>query len=274
MSTRILQLYPKGGSEKPLQGLYLAHQLHKRASEHEVFIYSNYIASLDGRIAIRDADSGEYAVPGAIANVRDWRLYQELAAQSDIMLTSARYFRQLDKGCAQDLLPVGQGKAYDDLRVWRERQGLAPQPDIMIISSSLDIPLRSLASLSNRKIWLVTTEQASPTKKKALQAMGVGILIAGETRVEGQKLQQHLIKQHYRSAYMIAGPQVHQTLLQSGVLNRMFLTTHLSLLGQDSFHTILQGDMPPISCELTSLYLDTEGQQMFGQYRIAHTSNE
>jgi len=262
------QLYPFSGNSKPLKGLYLSYQLHRRALAHDVFIYSNYIASLDGRIAVREQASGDYAVPAAIANLRDWRLYQELAAQADIMITSARYFRQLAKGCAQDLLPVGQGEAYDDLRCWREKEGLAPQADVMIVSSSLDIPLSSLSNLSDRKLWVVTTEQANPKQKEALQAMGVGILIAGEQRVEGQKLREHLIELAYRSAYMIAGPQVHQTLLQANALNAMFLTTHLSLLGQDDFHTILQGNMSPVSCALTSLYLDTEGQQMFGQYSI------
>ncbi|MDQ6994188.1 MAG: pyrimidine reductase, partial [Mariprofundaceae bacterium] len=66
---------------------------------------------------------------------------------------------------------------------------------------------------------------------------------------------------------------IHHILLQAGVLNRLFLTTHLSLLGHDVFHTLLQGEMKPMTCELLSLYLDSQGQQMFGQYRIAHTQN-
>jgi len=248
--------------------LYLDCDLHQQAAEGDVFIYSNYIASLDGRIALRQNDTDGFSVPTCLANPRDWRLYQELAAQADVMLTSARYFRQLAKGCAQDLLPVGQGESYQDLRQWREHEGLAAQPDVMIVSASLDIPLDSLAGLPDRKLWVVTTTRASAAKKAALQRMGVGILIAGESRVEGAKLKEHLIEQGYRSAYMIAGPQVHQTLLQAGVLNRLFLTTHLSLLGQNEFHTILQGDMSPVLCALHSLYLDMEGSQWFGQYDI------
>ncbi|MBL1353727.1 MAG: dihydrofolate reductase family protein [Zetaproteobacteria bacterium] len=269
----LLCLYPKEEASKPIEGLYLSYQLHRQALEHDVCIYSNYITSLDGRIAVYEGNTNEFSVPACIANTRDWRLYQELAAQADIMLTSARYFRQLAKGCAQDLLPVGMGEDYEDLRHWREKEGLAPQPDVMIVSASLDIPLDILASLSDRKVWVVTTSRANTTQKKALQAIGVGILIAGENSVEGVKLKQHLIEKGYRSAYMIAGPQVHQTLLMAGVLNRMFLTTHLSLLGHDAFHTILQGNMSPVSCELSSLYLDVKGQQMFGQYRISHTQN-
>ncbi|MDQ6995464.1 MAG: dihydrofolate reductase family protein [Mariprofundaceae bacterium] len=248
-------------------------ELHKQAAVDDVLIYSNYIASLDGRIALWDSSTDEFSVPKSIANVRDWRLYQELAAQSDIMLTSARYFRQLAKGCAQDLLPVGKGKEHDDLHAWRKQQALSPQPDVMIVSSSLDIPLQSLAYVSDRKVWVITTSQASADRKRSLQALGVTILIGGETSVQGDVLKKHLIDLGYRSAYMIAGPQIHHILLQAGVLNRLFLTTHLSLLGHDVFHTLLQGEMKPMACELLSLYLDSQGQQMFGQYRIAQMQN-
>jgi len=266
-------LIPQKGGNQALKGLYLACELHKQAVDGDAFIYSNYIASLDGRIALREPHSHEFSVPKSIANPRDWRLYQELAAQADIMLTSARYFRQLAKGCAQDLLPVGKGEDYNDLRHWRKQHGLRSQPDVMIVSASLDIPLDSLTSISDRKIWVITTSSASEERKSALKAVGASILIGGETTVQGDLLKEHLIALGYRSAYMIAGPQIHHMLLKAGVLNRMFLTTHLSLLGHDAFHTILQGNMSPVSCELSSLYLDVKGQQMFGQYRISHTQN-
>ena len=103
----VLRLYPAPQQKIPLKGLYLSLSLHRQAESGEVFIYANFIASLDGRISLLDAH-GEQGVPASLANKRDWRLYQELAAQSDIMLTSARYFRQLARGNAQDLLPVGR----------------------------------------------------------------------------------------------------------------------------------------------------------------------
>ncbi|MDQ6973606.1 MAG: dihydrofolate reductase family protein, partial [Mariprofundaceae bacterium] len=178
-------LFPQSGLSKPLRGLYLACKLHQEAVDGDVLMYSNYIASLDGRIALHDSHSHEFAVPKSIANDRDWRLYQELAAQSDIMLTSARYFRQLAKGCAQDLLPVGKGKPHDDLHAWRKNQKLSPQPDVMIVSSSLDIPLESLAYVADRKIWVITTSHANKERKRALEAVGAHILIGGKTAVQG-----------------------------------------------------------------------------------------
>jgi len=265
----VLQLFPPGGQMMPLQGLYQAMNLHRQAAAGDVLIYANYIASVDGRIALPKAGSDEFEVPAAIANKRDWRLYQELAAQSDVMLTSARYFRQLAKGCAQDLLPVGAGDAYADLLGWRVQQGLKPQPDVMVLSSSLDLPLASLHSLSDRKVMVVTGTASDAAKRAALEAEGFPVLIAGDVQVEGEMLRRLLIKHGYRSAYMIAGPAVHGTLLSAGVLDELFLTTHLSLLGGDSFYTIAGRELEkPVGLLIRSLYLDQQdaGSQLFARF--------
>jgi len=262
----VQSLYPQAVTDLPLKGLYLDLKLHQQADMGDMFIYSNYIASLDGRIALRDQATGEFSVPAAIANQRDWRLYQELAAQSDVMITSARYFRQLEKGCAQDLLPVGREPYFSDLALWRAEQGLKAQPDVVIVSASLDIPLTAVASLQDRQVWVISTEQADAKKVQGLENIGVKVLTAGKGKVQGTLLKQALINQGYRSAYMIAGPAVHHTLLADGVLNRLFLSTHLSLLGGNDFHSILNGDMSAVQASLASLYLDVKGGQMFGQY--------
>ncbi|MDQ6954154.1 MAG: dihydrofolate reductase family protein [Mariprofundaceae bacterium] len=261
-------LLPATGNFKPLRNLYLHYNLHQQAAAGDVLIYANYIASLDGRISLRDDKTEEFAVPETIGNKRDWRLYQELAAQADVMITSARYFRQLDKGCAQDLLPVGQAPEYADLARWRAEQGLKAQPDVVIVSASLDIPLAAVQSLQQRRVWVLTIKEADRSRCKKLEGIGVTLVQAGDKQVSGQGIKAFLIAQAYRSAYMIAGPAVHRTLLGAGVLNRLFLTTHFSLLGQNTFHTILQGDMQPVKTALCSLYLDVNREQMFAQYEI------
>ncbi|MBL4775854.1 MAG: dihydrofolate reductase family protein [Mariprofundus sp.] len=269
--TDILSLFPHSQQRHALNGLYLALNLHRQAAKSELLIYANYIASIDGRIALRDVSSGEFMLPSSLANRRDWRLYQELAAQADVMLTSARYFRQLAKGKAQDLLPVGTGEAYADLAEWRQKQGMKPQPDVVIISNSLDIPAQALAHITDRKILIFTSQQADEKQVAHFESLDVTVIMAGQQRVEGKLLQAQLIEQGYRSAYMIAGPEVHRTLIQAGVLNRLFLTTRLNLLAGDAFHTILNGqlDHPP-ELELLSLYWDqhTSSPQLFAQYAL------
>jgi len=271
----ILQLYPASQQQRDLNGLYLALNLHRRAEQGDVLIYSNYIASVDGRISLRGADpdagSESFVVPQSITNKRDWRLYQELAAQADVMLTSARYFRQLDRGNAQDLLPVGSAPEYADLNAWRQRQGMKPQPDVVVLSNSLDIPIEALEKIQDRRVTICSSQRANDKQVSRLASLGFVVWIAGRERVEGKALKQQLIACGYRSAYMIAGPAVHRTLIAADVLNQLFLTTHLSVLGHDAFHTILSGQLDqPAKLQLQRLYLDrgATSPQLFAQYAL------
>lgn len=260
-------LYPNHIESLPLEGLYLGLNLHRAAAEGEVLIYSNYVASVDGRISHYNPDSGDYEVPKYLANGRDWRLYQELAAQSDILITSARYFRQLLKGTAQDLLPVGS--RFEDLKAWRAEQGLAPQPAVAIFSRSLDVPARAIQRLKERDIYLLTSDAAPADKKEALEAQGVKVVAAGTSGVEGARLRAELIRFGFRSAYMIAGSEVHRTLIADGVLDQMFLTTCFTLMGDENTHGLCEGTLAgPQDMELKQLYLDEQGNQLFARYAV------
>lgn len=262
----VLQLFPKP-AESSLKSIYLNLNLHRKAGEGELLIYSNYIASIDGRISHYNSDSGDYEVPESLANERDWRLYQELAAQSDVLITSARYFRQLSSDTAQDMLPVGS--QYHDLLKWRVGQGLAKQPAVAILSRTLDIPSKAIDRLQDRDIYLFTSAAAPADKRAALEALGVKVIIAGESGVEGARLKTELIQCGFRSAYMIAGPEVHRTLIAEGVLDEMFLTTRFVLLGGENSHGLCEGEMPVSpGMRLQSLYLDQQGNQSFSHYLL------
>ena len=114
------------------------------------------------------AHSTTHTVPAATVNPRDWRLYQELAGQADLLVTSGRYFRQCLLGEAQDQLPVGKQAEFSDIRDWRLAQGLREQPDIAILSGSLDIPLAALEPYRHRRILVITGEASDQTRVDAL----------------------------------------------------------------------------------------------------------
>ncbi|MDQ7003415.1 MAG: dihydrofolate reductase family protein [Ghiorsea sp.] len=258
------QLYPACDVSRQLEGTYLALNLHQQAKQGEIFIYANYIVSLDGRIALFDAAMGEYAVPPSIANRRDWRLYQELAGQADVMLTSARYFRQLAEDKAQDLLPVGGGDKYADIKAWRKMQGLKSQPDVMVLSNSLDIPLAALEKVKDRQVIVLTSSQ-DVSKIENLE--NTGVVVKQTDEVTGQFVRQCLIDLTYRSAYMIAGPQVHATLIQDKAVNELFLTTHFTLLGGTKVSGLVDVDLDNAqSLKLKASYLDTQENQLFQRF--------
>jgi len=260
----IQQLFPINRGVQPLEGSYLDLNLHQNALDDDVFIYANYISSLDGRIALYDATIGEYTVPESIANKRDWRLYQELAGQADVMITSARYFRQLADNKAQDLLPVGSGDTYADIKAWREEKGLKAQPDVVVLSHSLDIPIAALAKVKDRKVIVLTSSQ-DVEKINVLENSGVIVIQADE--VDGAFIRNTLIGQNYKSAYMIAGPKVFHTLVRNGAVNELFLTSHFSLLGGKQMSTVLDEELPQaLRLKLLSAYLDEGGTQMFQRF--------
>ncbi|MES0371469.1 MAG: dihydrofolate reductase family protein [Mariprofundaceae bacterium] len=260
-------LYPDHIESLPLEGLYLGLNLHRQADENDLLIYSNYIASVDGRISSYNSATDNYEVPESLGNKRDWRLYQELAAQSDVLITSGRYFRQLSAGNAQDMLPVGS--SYPDLMRWRIEQGLTKQPAVAILSQSLDIPLEAIDQLQDRDIYLFTSAAAPADKRELLEAHGLKVVIAGEREVEGERLKEALINYGFRSAYMIAGPQVHRTLIAAGVLDEMFLTTRFMLLGSEGTHGLCEGGLSDSKEMLLQvLYMDGEGNQSFSHYQL------
>ena len=267
MHPPVTRLFPAPQTESPLEGLYLDHGLHVK-SKGKPFVYSNFVTSLDGRIAIAAEGHTTHTVPDAITNLRDWRLYQELAGQADLLITSGRYFRQSVIGEAQAQLPVGEQQAYADIRAWRAGAGLTPQPDIAIMSSSLDIPGAALEPYTGRRIIVVTGTDADRQKAKALQEKGVELIYAGDGRqVEGKQMIAALAAHGYRSIYAIAGSSVFHTLLRASVLDRLYLTITYQLLGGTTFDTLTQGTLlePARGMQLVSLYHDPHAPEGAGQ---------
>ena len=57
------------------------------------FVYANFVSSLDGRIAVVEAQTGESYVLEDLAGGRDWRLFQELRAPMIRALGARGYAR-------------------------------------------------------------------------------------------------------------------------------------------------------------------------------------
>ena len=266
MEEDILELYPDSGKSHALRGLYLE-QI--PAETDQPFIYTNYIASIDGRIALPATDRNSNQVPPAIANARDWRLFQELAAQADLLISSARYFRQAVEQEAQAELPVGLSQDFDDLREWRIEQGLSPQPDIAVFSASLNIPVEALQVYAERKVYIITGGDADPDRIDRLaREDNVQVIQCGDARhVDTTNLKSRLGALGYRRIYAIAGPSVLHALVRGNALDRLYLTTAHCLLGGEEFDTIAWGPefSPACKMPLRAMYLDPHMPEGAGQ---------
>ncbi len=260
MDQDVLELYPDPGKKHALRGLYMGQVLECMGRGKTPFIYSNFISSLDGRIAVPGPERNSHQVPPAIANQRDWRLFQELAAQADLLITSARYFRQAAEQEAQAELPVGSAQEFADLREWRVSQGLSPQPDIAVFSASLNIPLQSIRLYHDRTLYLITGATADTEKLQQLidSSHARAITCGQQGHVDASMLRATLAELGYRRVYAIAGPAVLHTLIQGNALDRLYHTTAHCLLGGTRFDTFVWGSPldPPIRMPLRAMYLD------------------
>lgn len=255
----LLALYPEPG-EMPLEGLYLSHDLRRCRRPDKVYVYSNFISSLDGRIAVAKAQSGELAIPAETANPRDWRLLLELAVPADALIISGRYVAQLAEGKGQGAMPF-QDDAPPDLMAFRESLGLPAQHALVVITDTLDLPVEILLRDSPRPVIVATSDAAGAGPAGRFSGGGVETIRAGRNRVEGGALVSALAERELNLVYSIAGPAILHMLLAARVLRRLYLTTVLRVLGGEDYATIARGSRlaPPYDFRLAALYLDPGG---------------
>lgn len=242
-------------------GAYLDHDLrNQNINKDEPYVYANFVTSLDGRIAIPHPNGGNLTVPSTIANQRDWRLFQELAAQADLIISSGRYLRDRAHGQAQEILRVDDPK-FADLREWRLDQGLHPFPDIAIVSNSLNFPIPEELMAGGRKVIVCTTENANCTRIAEIEQNAAKVLIVGDTSVDGSRFVEAMSALGYQTIYSAAGPRIAHLLLKSNVLNRLYLTYASRILAGHPFSSIVEGALfeDAIDFELNSIYWDPKG---------------
>ncbi|OBS10113.1 hypothetical protein Thpro_021163 [Acidihalobacter prosperus] len=251
-----------------MAGLYLAHDL-QAAARHAPLVYANFVASLDGRIAI-----GEGGVPSGIANPRDWWLFQELAVQADAILVGGRHLRDRINGLAQDLFAAFHAPRYAELRDWRAERGLPAWPCIVVASRRLD--LIPPADIPTERLLILTGAAAarSPAAERLRQA-GAEVVEAGRDEVEAGTAVALLAARGLRAIYAVGGARVLHLLAARGVLSRLYLTQVHRLLGGGPPTTLIEGAAfrPPLDLRLHRLYYDPAapgmGGQLFGCYQAA-----
>lgn len=269
----VTRLLPSPPDETALHGLYLGHDLRRLAADAgRPLVVANFVASLDGRIATARGDGPGLTVPANIANARDWRLFQELAVQADVVISSGRYLRDYAAGRAQEILRVYDDPRFQDLRDWRTSRGLPPQPDLAVISASLDFPIPAALAGAGRRIVVFTAESADPARRRELERQTGRVIVAGQQEVGGARLLAAMTELGYGVVYSAAGPRVLHLLLADDLLDRLYLTVVGRLLGGAPFASIVEGDLfqSPVDMQLNSVYHDSHNP---GQIFLCYERN-
>ncbi len=269
MTEPILRLYPPPFAEVSLQGLYLGQRLHRLGTRKSPFVYANFVASLDGRIALEDPATGKTYLPKSLTSPHDFRLFLELEAQADCLITHGGYLRALADKDLGNVLQLGLDAESRDLAEWRKTEGLTPQPAVVIASASLDFPMPPSIRENGQACYIATGRNADPARLEYWRSEGYDVILAGRDRmVEGAPLVRKLGDLGYRSIYLLAGPSMLDTMVRDGQLGRLFQTITHQLLGGADFRTVLPGpELGPAGClKLRSLYYDPTSPAGAGQW--------
>jgi riboflavin biosynthesis pyrimidine reductase len=269
----IWQLHPTPAQEAPLTGLYLRHDLRQYgAARGRPFVYTNYVTSIDGRIAVPRPEGKGMMVPTDTANDRDWRLFQELAVQADVIISSGRYLRDYAEGKAQEILRVYDDPRFEDLGRWRAERGLSPYPDLALVSGSLDFSVPQFLTQSGRRVIILTHGAADRERARRLEDEAGQVIVAGELGVSGREVVAALGELGYRTVYMATGPRVHHLLLADDALDRLYVTVAHRLLGGQPFSSLVEGELlrPAVGLRLHALYYDPHALDGLGQQFVCY----
>lgn len=267
----ILRLYPQPAAERPLIGTYLAHDIRREARQKgRPFVYTNYVTSIDGRIAIAHPQKG-LVVPKSIANERDWRLFQELAFQADVLISSGRYLRELADRSTQDLFAADDPR-FADLRDWRAAHNLPPHPAIAIVSNSLDFTIHKQLKANNYRLFVFTSAASPPARRLELESQVDGLFVVGQKDVDGHQLVNQLSKLGQQVIYNTTGPKVFHMLLAARVVDRLYLTHANRILGGNLFSAVVEGPLlePAVDLHLNTIYFDPHAPDDLGQLCISY----
>ena len=269
MNKEVVCLYPEFGETEPLRGLYLRRNF--RADDHKdsPFVYANFLSSLDGRIAWRDTQQENYRLPDILKSDEDFRLFLELYAHADCIITHGGYMRALAAGHLGNVLQIPQLSWTQDIHAWRAARGLAPAPDVIIISASLDFPWHDSLDKFRQKVHIATGARTPGDKKRQWLERGLAVHELGVDRqVNAAPLMEFLDQHAYRSVYLVAGPQLLEELLKFSFIDRFFMTVSHQLLGGNDFKSLVPAHKLGArgKLQLRRLYMDHENSSMLGQW--------
>jgi riboflavin biosynthesis pyrimidine reductase len=200
----------------------------------------------------------------------------ELHAQADCLITHGGYLRALSEGRLGNILQIRD----KDLVEWRRNNNLRAQSAVIIASASLNFPMHNSLKEHAQTVYIATGRNADPDRIRYWQDLGYPILFTGEDRmVHGAPLIHELRRLGYKSIYLIAGPEMLDTVIREKQLSRLYLTITHQLLGGTDFRTLLTGSMLGEEGDLLlkSLYYDPYSPpgsgQFFMQFDLKQSNN-
>ncbi len=228
-SATVTQVLPEKKTLQ-LEGLYLGQRLLEMSIKiGRSLVIADFLTDRNGVIAQAD-EQHDFRVPPELRNSSDWRLFQELLVQADVIIIGKAYLKRVSAlgSRAENILSQFEaGGGFDSLGKWRLEAGYQnSSPDLAIVSRSLDLDFPEAALRGDRRRVVFTTlGMADSDKAKALRTSGTLVIGSGEAGVDGNQVIDTLSnRMGYRVIMMATGPSVLELLLQAKRLDLLYVT--------------------------------------------------
>lgn len=252
MNQIIKKIYPV--SKKPIcsaDSLYLKPVLSRIKSPKGPIYYANFLTSLDGRIATYSRKHASLLTPKSIKSDIDFSLFCQLHAQADCLVTNTKYIQGLEKGYYGNILSIKD----PNLNKWRQKNNIKEQK-IIILSNSLNFKKNKYLEIYKKRITILTTSK-NQKKINSFNENGYKIIKCSGKNISPNYLNKYIIKNKYKSIYFIAGPIIVEQMISNNLLNRLYCSTSISMIGTKNYDTIIRGNFlsKPTKLELKEMYI-------------------
>ena len=231
----------------------------------ESCVYANFVATLDGVVAIPSLPNSNEVIAGG--SDADRFLMGLLRALADTVLVGAGVLRASPRGTwrAEKIYPPAAAE-YGELRV---RLALPPAPEIAVLtgSGSIDAHHPVLAGPT-----VVLTNDAGAARLAGEVPDTVSLVSLGTgPRFGGTAIIDALRERGHRRILCEAGPHTFGTLLEAGQIDELFLTTSPFLAGAadegSRLRLVEAADLIPLA-ETRLLSVRRHGDHLFGRHAI------
>jgi riboflavin-specific deaminase-like protein len=221
-------------------------ELVARAHDHRPYVITNFALTLDGRATIHGRS-------GAIGSDADTEMLVGLRTKVDAVMIGAGTLRAERYG---RVVPDPSKRAR------RERDGLPHDPLAVVISGRLDIPWDAplFTDGGGRVLIFTASETEAPKTRTPVR------VVRHEGDVDLAAALTHLrTERGVRALLCEGGPRVHAQLIDSGLVDELFVT-HAPKLAGGQGPTLAEG-LPELERPLELAWLLEQDGELFARYR-------
>jgi riboflavin biosynthesis pyrimidine reductase len=235
----------------------------------EECVYANFVATIDGVVAIPSIPGSNAVIAGD--NDADRFLMGILRAIADVVLVGAGVLRASPTGTwrAEKIYPPA-AESYSQLRA---ALNLPEAPEIAILTGSGSIDPAHPA-LAGRAVVLTSDSGAERLAGQVPETATVLSLGVG-TRLDGASIVDALRGRAHHRILCEAGPHTFGSLLATGAVDELFLTTSPFLAGDagvgSRFRLVEAADLVPL-LECRPVSIRRHGSHVFTRYALRERS--